>query len=38
MIWLMVNIKVCLKEQNNVSFKEIELLKLQVMQNIIDMN
>ena len=38
MIWLMVNIKVCLKEQNHVSFKEIELLKLQVMQNIIDMN
>ena len=37
MIWLMVNIKIWIKEQNQVRFWEIKVMKMQVIQNMIDL-
>ena len=36
MIWFMVNIKIWIKEQDQIEFKVIKLLKLLVIQNMID--
>ena len=33
MMWLMVNIKIWLREQNQIKFEDIKLLKSQVIQN-----
>ena len=36
MIWFMVNIKIWIKEQDQIEFKVIKLLKLLVIQNMTD--